>query len=102
MAVDPSLLEGAQIAGAGAFGGALRAFLSPELSFRDGAITTFFGAVVAYYCTHIAVALVTDNPTTGQLSAGGLIVGLVGISVAKAFLKLNYRDIILRLIPQGK
>jgi hypothetical protein len=102
MAIDPSVLEGAQIAAAGGAGGALRAFLSPELSFRDGAITTFFGAVVSYYCTHVAVGLLVNSPNVGQLSAGGLLVGLVGISVARTVLKLNWRDIVLRFIPQSK
>jgi hypothetical protein len=36
------------------------------------------------------------------MSAGGLLVGLVGISIAKVVLKLNWRDIVLRAMPQGK
>jgi hypothetical protein len=102
MAVDPSLLEGAQIAGAGGFGGAVRAFLSVDMSMRDSVITTVFGSVFAYYFAPIAVAMFIDNPSSGTIPAFGFIIGLIGLSIAKVFLKLNYRDIVLRFLPQGK
>ena len=99
MPIDPSIMDGAQIAGAGGLGGAFRAFRSPKIPLKTSVATMFFGAVCSFYFTEIAVAAFIDKPTIGVGGPIGFLIGFVCMSIADGLIGLNWREIILRFVP---
>jgi hypothetical protein len=115
MEIDRTLLENAQIISAGGFGGIIAAFFSQKLPYIKLAIIVASGfPFAAIFARPLAKGVwaywnISGSPQLDHYSMCGFAAGLVGMAACKfglaifeAALKLNLRDIILRLIPQGK
>ena len=113
MEVDRALLENAQIISAGGFGGIIAAFFSQKLPYVKLAIIVVSGFPFAgIFARPLAKGIwaywnISGAPQLDHYSMAGFAAGLGGMGACKIVLilfekalKLNLRDIILRLLPK--
>ncbi len=94
MDLPPETLAEAKVVLASFMGGAVRLFLRPASSIAKSAFMVVCCMVCGYYFTPVAMDVANfDESWTGAM---GALIGLVGLSVAEAALKIKWSYILAR------
>ena len=101
MDIDPAVLAQVKIAIASFCGGAVRLFLRPAATLGKSVFLVFCCMVCGFYFTPIVmnIAGVTGGDWAGAVGAG---LGLIGLSVARAALNLDWGAMIDKWMPQRR
>ena len=99
MEFDPTVVANAKIAAGAAGGGIVRIFLRPARSLTQ----TLMLLASCITCGFYATKPVIDFWTLPADYAGavGALTGFLGLSVAEAALKLNFRDLLTRFLGKA-
>lgn len=96
MDIDPVVVANAKIAAGAAAGGVVRIFLRPARTFSQTVLLLASCITCGFYSTRPLIDW--WHLPTDYAGAVGALAGFLGLSVAEAALKLNFRDILSRFI----
>lgn len=99
MEFDPSVVANAKIAAGAAGGGMVRVFLRPARSLAQTLMLLASCITCGFYSTRPLIDLWTLP--ADYAGAVGALTGFLGLSVAEAALKLNFRDLLSRFIGRA-
>lgn len=99
MDIDPSVAANAKIAAGAAAGGLVRLSLRPARSLGQTALLLTSCVTCGFYST----GPIIDwwNLPIAYAGAVGALSGFLGLSIAEAALKLNFRDLITRFLGKA-
>lgn len=96
MDFDPAVVANAKVAAGAAAGGLVRVFLRPARTFSQTLLLLFSCITCGFYST--APLIDWWHLPNDYAGAVGALTGFLGLSIAEAALKLNFRDLISRFI----
>lgn len=99
MDIDPGVVANAKIAAGAAAGGLVRVFLRPGRTLGQTLLLLASCITCGFYSTRPLIDW-WDLPTD-YAGAVGALAGFLGLSVAEAALKLNFRELIARFIGRA-
>lgn len=99
MDIDPGVVANAKIAAGAAAGGLVRVFLRPARTLGQTLLLLASCITCGFYSTRPLIDW-WDLPTD-YAGAVGALAGFLGLSVAEAALKLNFRELIARFIGRA-
>ena len=99
MDIDPGVVANAKIAAGAAAGGLVRVFLRPARTRGQTLLLLASCITCGFYSTRPLIDW-WDLPTD-YAGAVGALAGFLGLSVAEAALKLNFRELLARFIGRA-
>ena len=99
MEIDPAVIANAKIASGAAMGGIVRIFLRPARTLGQTLLLLASCITCGFYATRPVIDL-WELPMD-YAGAVGALTGFLGLSIAEAMLKLNFGDLIARIIGRG-
>lgn len=99
MEIDPAVVANAKIAAGAAAGGLVRVFLRPARTLGQTLLLLASCISCGFYSTRPLIDW--WHLPTDYAGAVGALTGFLGLSVAEAALKLNFRELISRFIGKA-